>query len=98
MERLLMDALLKWKSKVKRKPLVIHGARQVGKTWLMKEFGRRHYEDYVYINFDNNTRMTNVFERDFDNNRILSALKINSGKPIEADNIFTGRVSDGRIK
>lgn len=85
MERLLMDHLVQWKNKKKRKPLIIHGARQVGKTWIMKEFGRRYYENSVYISFDNNERMRNTFEQDFDIDRIISALRIESGKKIEAD-------------
>ncbi len=86
MERFLMQDLIKWKNKRKRKPLVIHGARQVGKTWLMKEFGKRYYENCVYINFDNNERMKNVFEQDYEIDRIISALKIESGKKINPEN------------
>ena len=52
MERNAMGALLAWKMRKNRKPLVLRGARQVGKTWLMREFGRRHYENVVYCNFD----------------------------------------------
>lgn len=84
MERLLMQELVKWKDKKNRKPLIIKGARQVGKTWLMKEFGKRYFENAVYINFENNRRMKNVFEMDYHIERILSALKIESGKKIEA--------------
>ena len=54
MERLIMDQLKAWKNRKHRKPLIIRGARQVGKTWLMKEFGRREFENVVYISFDNN--------------------------------------------
>ena len=86
MERLLMQQLLKWKNKKKRKPLVIHGARQVGKTWLMREFGRRYYENCIYINFDNNERMKYTFEQDYDIKRIISALKIESGTQINPEN------------
>ena len=83
MERLLFNDLEKWKNKKRRKPLIIQGARQVGKTWIMKEFGERYFEDYVYISFDNNERMKQVFELDFDIERIVSALKIESGKKID---------------
>ena len=86
MERLLFHQLAKWKDKKKRKPLIIQGARQVGKTWIMKEFGKRYFENVVYINFENNERMKNVFEMDFDIPRIISALKIENGKTFEADN------------
>jgi predicted AAA+ superfamily ATPase len=54
MQRLLMNELIKWKNKTHRKPLIIRGARQVGKTWIMKEFGRQQYAEFIYINFDNN--------------------------------------------
>lgn len=66
MERLFMKKLEHWKNKKKRKPLIIRGARQVGKTWIMKEFGKRFFENVVYISFDNNERMKNVFEMDYD--------------------------------
>lgn len=78
MERLLMQDLIKWKNKRNRKPLIIHGARQVGKTWIMKEFGKQYYENCVYISFDNNARMASVFDLDYDIERIISALKIES--------------------
>lgn len=86
MERLLFSQLVKWKDKKKRKPLIIQGARQVGKTWLMKEFGKRCFEQVVYINFENNERMKNVFEADYDIKRIISALRIEHGKNFGADN------------
>lgn len=86
MERLLLADLIKWKDKHNRKPLIIQGARQVGKTWIMKEFGKRCFQNVVYINFDNNPRMKNVFEEDFDIKRILSALKIEHGKNFSAEN------------
>ena len=85
MERLLFMDLLKWKEKKNRKPLIIQGARQVGKTWIMKEFGKRYFQNVVYINFDNNPRMKMVFEEDFDTKRIISALKIEHGKNFTAE-------------
>lgn len=84
MERLLLEQLKQWKNKKNRKPLIIRGARQVGKTWLMKEFGRRYFENTVYISFDNNERIKNVFELDHDIKRIISALRIESGKAFTA--------------
>ena len=81
MERLLMKDLLRWKEKKRRKPLIIHGARQVGKTWIMKEFGKNYFEKTVYISFDNNEHMKNVFEMDYDIDRIISAIKIEAGMP-----------------
>lgn len=85
MQRLIMEELNKWRHKKNRKPLIIRGARQVGKTWIMKEFGRQYFENVVYISFDNNERMKNVFEMDYDIPRILSALKIESGQKIEPE-------------
>ncbi|MCC8045619.1 MAG: ATP-binding protein [Clostridiales bacterium] len=82
MERLLMEQLKKWKDKKNRKPLIIRGARQVGKTWLMREFGKRYFAHTVYISFDNNERMRNVFAMDFDIQRIISALKVESREQI----------------
>ena len=85
MERLLLRKMEKWKNKKNRKPLIIQGARQVGKTWIMKEFGHRFFQNVVYINFDNNERMKHVFEADYDIERIISALKIEHGKSIKAE-------------
>lgn len=85
LERLLMQEMIKWKEKPGRKPLIIHGARQVGKTWLMKEFGHRYYDNVAYINFDNNRRMQQVFDQDYDIKRILEALQIESGETIRPE-------------
>lgn len=82
MYRTAMDALSQWKEKINRKPLIIMGARQVGKTWLMKEFGKTHYEKTAYISFYNNKRMDDVFQADFDIKRILMNLNIESGVTI----------------
>ena len=85
MQRLLMRELLAWKNKPRRKPLIIRGARQVGKTWIMKEFGRQYFKDAIYINFDNNERMKQVFSMDMNVKRIISALKIEAGRQIEPE-------------
>ena len=74
-----MTQLLEWKNKQNRKPLVIMGARQVGKTWLMKKFGELYYKNVAYISFYNNTPMKNIFEADYDIKRILSAINIEVG-------------------
>ena len=66
--------------------MIIRGARQVGKTWLMKEFGKEFYEKCAYINFDDNSRMNKLFEEDFDLDRIIQGLKIESGVNIEPEN------------
>lgn len=74
-----MKKLEEWNTSNNRKPLVIRGARQVGKTWLMKEFGRLHYEKVAYISFYNNEAMNRVFEQDYNVNRIISAINIEAG-------------------
>lgn len=86
MQRFAMDDLLKWKERASRKPLVIMGARQVGKTWLMKEFGKKYYEKTAYISFYNNRRMKDVFDVDFDIERIIMNLNIESGVTITPGN------------
>lgn len=75
-----------WKESNTRKPLIIRGARQVGKTWLMKEFGRLYYQNCAYINFDDNGRMEALFDEDFDLEKIIQGLKIESGVNIEPEN------------
>lgn len=78
MERTIMEALVKWKRKSNRKPLILQGARQVGKTWVMKEFARRHYTYMAYINMDHNLHMAESFKKDFDVQRILEDIGIES--------------------
>lgn len=86
MYRYKIEELKKWKESPTRKPMIIRGARQVGKTWLMKEFGKEFYEKCAYINFDDNSRMNKLFEEDFDLDRIIQGLKIESGVNIEPEN------------
>ena len=91
MKRIAYEGLLKWKSKQNRKPLLIKGARQVGKTWLMKEFGKNEYESVAYINFEKATQLANLFEADFDIPRILRSVQLITGivpKPGETLIIF----------
>jgi hypothetical protein len=83
MERLATSFLLNWKKRENRKPLIIKGARQVGKTWLMKNFAEEQFEEYVYINFERDSQLRTLFEQDFDIKRILLALEIQSGKEIK---------------
>ena len=85
MERNLFIKLEQWKNKKKRKPLIIQGARQVGKTWIMKEFGKRFFKNTIYINFDNNETMKKVFEIDYDIARIISSIKIEYGKSFDPE-------------
>jgi uncharacterized protein len=76
-------ALLKrWKETSSRKPVLITGARQVGKTWLMKEFGETHFSTYIYINFERDKLLVNLFDQDFDVQRIINAIEIFFGKKI----------------
>ena len=83
MYRIAIEKLLKWKESKGRKPLIIEGARQVGKTWLMKEFGRRCFSDTVYINFDSNSRMAELFASDLSPKRLIAGLELYSGKKID---------------
>ena len=83
MYRCVMEYLYKWKDNSNRKPLIIRGARQVGKTWLMKEFGSLAYKQCVYINFDNNQRMLELFSTDFNVERLLLGLELYAGHKID---------------
>lgn len=76
MERFLMKKLQEWKVGAHRKPLILWGARQVGKTWLMKEFGKQSYANTVYVSFYNNKRLAEVFDADYDVKRILNAIEV----------------------
>ena len=82
MKRLALTALKAWKEKTSRKPLILRGARQVGKTWLMKTFGEE-YKQCVYINFEDSKHIVSLFENDFDIKRIILALQIETGKTID---------------
>jgi predicted AAA+ superfamily ATPase len=75
MERDLMERLAAWKEAPRRKPLVLNGARQVGKTWLLKEFGRRHFDNVAYVSFDNNPQMAAQFDAGYDIPRLLTMLQ-----------------------
>ena len=86
MYRYAIEELYKWKEKQYRKPLIIEGARQVGKTWLMKEFGARAYQNTIYINFDSNTHMAALFEKDLDTERIILGLELYANQKINPDN------------
>lgn len=79
MKRNASDYLRHWKNAPHRKPLLIRGARQVGKTWLMREFGDTEFENYIYINFERDKALQTIFEQGYHPDRILHALKIHSG-------------------
>lgn len=82
MKRNAIQDLIKWKSSEDRKPLVLKGARQVGKTWLMKEFGQNYYDSYVYFNFDEEDELKSIFETNKNPQRIIELLSLIAGKKI----------------
>jgi predicted AAA+ superfamily ATPase len=86
MKRELIQSLINWKGKVDRKPLILRGARQVGKTWLMKEFGKSFYENIAYVNFESAKSLHRIFESGFDAEKLLIALKIETGTNIVPHN------------
>lgn len=88
MYRFAIEELKKWKARENRKPLIIRGARQVGKTWLMKEFGASSYEQTVYINFDSNTQMQRLFAGDLDVQRIIIGLELYIGYKIDPEKML----------
>lgn len=86
MYRAAIEKLYRWKKSTRRKSMVIEGARQVGKTWLMKEFGRQAYSDTVYINFDSNSAMAELFASDLNTERLILGIELYAGRKIDADN------------
>lgn len=82
MDRTLMAKLIAWKDKPRRKPLILNGARQVGKTWLLKEFGRTRFSNVAYINLDHNAVMQEQFELGYDIPRLISAFQFETGEHI----------------
>ena len=85
MYRIAIEKLYQWKESKRRKPLIIEGARQVGKTWLMKEFGEKAYQDTIYINFDSNSRMSELFSEDLNVARLIMGIELYAGKKIDPD-------------
>lgn len=81
-----MKELISWKNKPGRKPLIIRGARQVGKTWLIKEFGKNEYSQTAYVNFESLKLLKPLFIDNFDINRIITALRIETGIQINPEN------------
>lgn len=88
MKREVLKQLYDWKAKNSRKPLIIRGARQVGKTWLIKEFGKQAYKQYAYINFEDNELAKELFQHDFDIERILITLRLITGISIDQDTLI----------
>ena len=85
MERFIIKKLLDWKNSPYRKPLILKGVRQVGKTWILKEFGRRYYENTAYFNFDENEEYRQFFETTKDVKRILQNLMLAGGQKIQPE-------------
>lgn len=85
MYRTAIERLYQWKESRHRKPLIIEGARQVGKTWLMKEFGAKAYEEVVYLNFDSNPGLAELFAADLDTDRLIMGLELYAGRKIRPD-------------
>ena len=79
MQRYAINQLLQWKNNPGHMPLIVRGARQVGKTWLMREFGRKHYKKMAYFSFDNSPRLANIFQQDMNIQRIIDNLDIEAG-------------------
>lgn len=88
MKRDAIKYLYEWKSRANHKPMIVRGARQVGKTWLMRAFAEEAYDRYVYVNFEDNELIRNVFERDFDIERIILALQVATGEVIDKDTLL----------
>lgn len=86
MERLQFEKLINWKKSTGRKPLILRGARQVGKTWMMKQFGEHEYTTTAYINFESSKTLQNLFADDFDISRIITAIQIETGVQINPEN------------
>ena len=84
MYRNAIESLVKWNCNKRRKPMIVWGARQVGKTWLMQEFGRQHFSQCVYVSFYNNKRMAEIFEEDYNPRRILQAISIETHTSIDS--------------
>lgn len=88
MERFILTELKKWKESKRRKPLVIRGARQVGKTWILTEFGKRCFPDYLYINFEKQAEYKQFFQTTKDVKRIMENLSMASGKKITTETLI----------
>lgn len=86
MERFAMQELIRWKDEKRQKPMIIRGARQVGKTWLMKEFGRTQFAQTAYVNLDENVRLRSVFEGSLDIERLVLAIQAETGIAVKPEN------------
>ncbi|HMS66763.1 MAG TPA: ATP-binding protein [Saprospiraceae bacterium] len=86
MKRSLSKDLISWKNSNNRKPLIIQGARQVGKTWLMKAFGAQEFQQVVYLNFEESSRLKELFIPDFDIDRLITSFEIETNLKIDPEN------------
>ena len=86
MQRYALKHLINWKNKKNHKPLVIQGARQVGKTWLIQEFGKKYYEQVAYINFDVDVKSREIFDIDYDTERLIMDIGLATKTKINAEN------------
>jgi uncharacterized protein len=84
MKRALINNLIDWKNSPNRKPLILQGARQVGKTWLMKEFGKQEFKQVLYLNFESSERLKNIFVTDFNIERLIAVIEIETNQTIDA--------------
>ena len=85
MRRNAISELVQWKNNPERKPMVLKGARQVGKTWLMKEFGKNYYDHFAYFNFDEEDELKSIFEANKNPQRIIELLSMIGGERIEPE-------------
>lgn len=88
MKRKAIEELYRWKKSTDRKPLIVQGARQVGKTWLMKEFAKEAYKKCAYVNFEDNDMLRQLFQNDFDIPRIINSIQWTTGVTIDADTLI----------
>ena len=82
MKREILNDLIKWKNSENRKPLIIHGARQVGKTYIIKEFGKEYYDNLIYVNFETNKEISSQIEDSIDAKYIINKLELFYGEKI----------------
>ena len=88
MEREALEQLIAWKERENRKPLIVRGARQVGKTWLMLEFAQKAFANYVYINFEEDELLQHLFENDFNIERIISTISLRTQVDIDSSTLI----------
>ena len=82
MEREIIKDLVKWKNSKNRKPLIVHGARQVGKTYIIKQFGKKNYDNLIYVNFETNKEFSSLIEENISAEYIINKLELFYGEKI----------------